>query len=172
VAQSSLRFLIDAEYAQFNVQDVDPYDAWMAEHAMDPGLKPGGWTGEAVQIHRIGLEPFSISVGTARDDIVESLITVHTSEPTPEPEAEHIVEADLDVPTGVLSIFSIGDAGHTMTVPAGPMRVRVSHIPSEPPADDTDRGPGDHFLYRVDLWPTDRARELIVTKQGPSHWAL
>jgi hypothetical protein len=159
-------------YAQFCVQDVDPYDAWMAEHATDPGLPPGGWSGEAVQTHRIGLEPHSISVGTARDDTVETLIAVHASPPTVEPTAEHIVEADLDTPTGKLSTFSIGDAGHTMTVPAGLLRARISYIPSEPLAVDTNGGPGDHFLYRIDLWPTDQPHELVVLKQGPIPWAM
>lgn len=134
MAELPLRFLIDAEYAQFCVQDVEPYDSWMAKHAMDPDLPPGGWSGDAVQIHRIGLEPYSISVGTARDGMVETLITSRSSAPRPEPAAEHIVEADLDAPTGKLSIFSIGDAGHATAVPAGLLRVRISYIPSEPPA--------------------------------------
>ncbi|MEU6669508.1 hypothetical protein [Streptomyces sp. NPDC046727] len=89
--------MIDADHGQFYVQDLDPYDAWIAEHATDPDLPPAGWTKEAVHVHRIGVEPHSISVGTARDDMVESLITVHTSAPTTDPTAEHIVETDLDV---------------------------------------------------------------------------
>ncbi|GGJ65375.1 sulfotransferase-like domain-containing protein [Streptomyces brasiliensis] len=96
MADASLKFLIDADHGQFYVQDLEPYDAWMAEHAMDPDLPPAGWTDEAVHVHRIGVEPHSISIGTARDDMVESLITVHATAPMTEPTAEHIVEADLD----------------------------------------------------------------------------
>ncbi|WP_201776876.1 hypothetical protein [Streptacidiphilus anmyonensis] len=170
---ASLMFLIDADHGQFYVQDVEPYDAWMAEHAMDPGLPPAGWTEEAVHVHRIGVEPHSISVGTARDDMVESLIAIHASRPTTEPTAEHVVEADLAAPTGQLTISSPGvhpEDGPIMTVPAGLLRARVSYIPSGPPAVDTNGGPGGHFLYRIDLWPTDEARGLVVLRQGPNPW--
>ncbi|GAA3784680.1 hypothetical protein GCM10022403_019200 [Streptomyces coacervatus] len=171
---ASLKFLIDADHGQFYVQDLESYDAWMAEHAMDPDLPPVGWTDEAVHIHRIGVEPHSISVGTARDDMVESLITVHTSAPMTEPTAEHIVEADLDAPTGQLAVSSPGvhpDDGPGMTVPGGLLRARVSYVPSEPLAVDTNGGPGEHFLYRIDLWPTDQARGFVILKQGPNPWA-
>ncbi|MFC5201021.1 sulfotransferase-like domain-containing protein [Streptomyces kaempferi] len=174
MADASLKFLIDADHGQFCVQDLEPYDTWMAEHATDPDLPPAGWTEEAVHVHRIGVEPHSISIGTARDDLVESLITVHASAPMTEPTAEHIVEADLDAPTGQLAVSSPGvlpEDGPGMTVPAELLRARVSYVPSNPPAVDTNGGPGDHFLYRIDLWPADQARGLVVLKQGPNPWA-
>ncbi|KOV10720.1 hypothetical protein ADK60_37415 [Streptomyces sp. XY431] len=31
MADGSLKFLIDADHGQFYVQDLEPYDAWMAE---------------------------------------------------------------------------------------------------------------------------------------------
>ena len=174
MADTSLRFLIDADHGQFYVQDLGPYDAWMAEHAMDPDLPPAGWTEEAVQIHRIGVEPHSISVGTARDDMVESSITVHPSAPTAEPTAEHIVEADLDAPTGQLTVSSPGvdpADGPNLTIPTGLLRARVSYVPCEPPAVETNGDPGLHFLYQIDLWPAQQAHGLVVLKQGPSPWA-
>lgn len=166
--------MIDADHGQFYVQDLDPYDAWTAEHATDPDLKPGGWTKEAVYIHRIGVEPHSISVGTARDDMVESLITAHSAAPMLEATAEHIVETDIDVPTGKLTMSSPGvdpADGPSLTVPAGLLRARVSYLPSEPPPGTSDGGPGDHFLYQVDLWPSDEAHGLVIVKQGPEIWA-
>lgn len=174
MADTPLKFLIDADHGQFYVQDLEPYDAWMAEHATDPDLPPAYWTEEAVHVHRIGVEPHSISVGTARDDMVESQIAVHASAPMTEPTAEHIVEADLDASTGQLAVSSPGilpEDGPSMTIPSGLLRVRVSYIPSEPPAVDTNGGPGDHFLYQIDLWPTDQARKLAILKQGPNPWA-
>jgi hypothetical protein len=51
------------------------------------------------------------------------------------------------------------------------LRARVSYVPTDPPAVDTNGGPGDHFLYRIDLWPANQARGLIVLKQGPTPWA-
>lgn len=89
---------------------------------MDPDLQPAGWTTEAVYVHRIGVEPHSIAVGTARDDMVESLITLHASAPATEPAAEHIVETDLDTPTGRLTMSGPGldpADGPSLTVPAG-----------------------------------------------------
>ncbi|MFD6293800.1 hypothetical protein ACFWFU_03050 [Streptomyces sp. NPDC060235] len=166
--------MIDADHGQFYVQDFGPYDAWIAEHAMDPDLAPAGWTDEAVYVHRIGVEPHSISVGTARDDIVESLITVHASAPTADPAAEHIVETDLDVPTGRLTMCSPGTDpadGPSLNVPAGLLRARVSYVPAGPPPAGTGRGSGDHFLYQVDLWPSGQAYGLVVVKQGPEIWA-
>lgn len=174
MADASLTFLIDADHGQFYVQDLEPYDAWMAEHAMDPDLPPAGWTDEAVHVHRIGLEPHSISVGTARDDTVESLITVHESPPMTEPTAEHIVEADLDAPTGRLAISSPGvlpEDGPAISVPKGLLRVRVSYVPADPPPVDTNGGPGEHFRYQIDLWLTEQPRGLVVLKQGPNPWA-
>ncbi|TCN37853.1 hypothetical protein EV644_15022 [Kribbella orskensis] len=166
--------MIDADHGQFYLQDFPAYDDWMATHAMDPNLPPAGWTHEAVHIHRIGVEAHSISVGTARDDLVESLINVHASAPVLEPSAEHVVEADLDVPNGELTVYSPGvdpAEGPTLTVPAVLLRARVSYVPSEPPDIVTNGGPGDHFLYRIDLWPTGQAREVAILRQGPDPWA-
>ena len=145
----------------------------MAEHATDPDLPPVGWTEEAVHVHRIGVEPHSISVGTARDDMVESRIAVHASAPITESTAEHIVEADLDASTGQIAVSRAGilqEDERSMAVPSGLLRVRVSYIPSEPPAVDSNSGPGDHFLYQIDLCPTDQARKLAGLKQGPNAW--
>ncbi|MFI0192751.1 hypothetical protein ACH4PW_35075 [Streptomyces sp. NPDC017082] len=164
--------MIDADHWQFYVQDLDPYDAWITEHEMDPDLAPAGWTEES-GVHRIAVEPHSISVGTARDDIVESLITVHASAPKTDPAAEHIVETDLNVPTGQLTMSSPGTDpadGPSLTVPAGLLRARVSYVPAGPPA-GTGKGPGDHFLYQVDLWPSDQEYGLVIAKQGPEIWA-
>lgn len=174
MADASLRFVIDADHGQFYVQDLAPYDAWIAEHAMNPDLAPAGWTKEAVYVHRIGVEPHSISVGTARDDMVESLITVHASAPPTDPTAEHIVETDLDAPNGQLTMSSPSTDpadGPSLIVPAGLLRVRVSYVPAGPPSVGTNGSPGDNFLYLVDLWPSDQGHGLVVVKQGPEIWA-
>ncbi|MBS2531623.1 hypothetical protein KGQ20_02435 [Catenulispora sp. NF23] len=173
MADLSLKFLIDADHGQFYVQDLDPYEVWLEDHGFDP-QPAGGWTDDALTVHRIGLEPHSISVGTARDDLVEAQIIVHTSAPALDSAAVHIVEADLDAPTGHLAVSSPGvdpADGPSIVVPAGLLRARVSYVPSEPPVRDTNGGPGDHFLYRIDLWQVGQAREIVVIKQGPSSWA-
>ncbi len=50
---------------------------------MDPDLAPAGWTSEAVHVHRICVEPHSIAVETARDDMVEMRLCFHPAEPQP-----------------------------------------------------------------------------------------
>ncbi|MGX1480499.1 UNVERIFIED_CONTAM: hypothetical protein RKD50_009307 [Streptomyces canus] len=142
--------MIDADHGQFYVPDLDPYDAWIAEHAMDPDLAPAGWTDEAVFVHRIGVEPHSISVGTVRDDMVESLQPVSSPCPAPGP---------------------ILPTGSGMTVPSGLLCARFSYVPAGPSSADTKGGAGDHFLYQVDLWPSGRAHGLVIFKQGPEIWA-
>lgn len=173
MADASLRFTIDADHGQFYVQDVDPYDAWMEEQETEPS-PAAGWTEDAIFLHRIGVEPHSIAVGTARDDLVEAEITVHASAPALESAAVHIVETDLDVPTGRLTMSSPGvdpADGPSLTVPAGLLRARISYVPAEPSSEETSGGPGDFFLYRIDLWPTGQAGQLEVLKQGPESWA-
>jgi hypothetical protein len=51
-----------ADYYQFYLQDLHAYLQWMRSHGADPDLPPAGWTSEAVYIHRIGVEPHSLSV--------------------------------------------------------------------------------------------------------------
>jgi hypothetical protein len=174
VADAPVKFTIDADHGQFYVQDLEPYEVWIREHGVDPELPPAGWSEEAVQVHRIGVEPHSISVGTARDGLVESLLAVHAAAPMAEMGAEHIVEADLDAPTGHLAIYSPsidpGD-GPCVVVPKGRLRMRVSYVPADPSAVDPDGAPGDFFLYKLDLWPTLVPQALAILKQGPNPWA-
>lgn len=59
-----------------------------------------------MQVHRIGLGLHSVSLGTVRVDLLESLLAVHISAPMAKLGAEHTVEAGLDVPTGGLAIYS------------------------------------------------------------------
>lgn len=174
MADAPLTFTIDADHGQFYVQDLEPRGVWIREHGMDPELPSAGWTYDSVQVHRIGVEPHSISVGTARDDLVESLLTVHASAPMAETGAEHIVEADLDAPTSHLAIYSPsldpGD-GPRVVVPNGLLRIRVSYMPTNLSAVEPDGAPGDFFLYKLDLWPTPLPQALVILKQGPNHWA-
>lgn len=166
---------LSAEYAQFYLQDPDAHDrAMRAGAAMDPDRPAGGWTEDAVQVPRIGLEPHSISVGTAREDLVETVLAIHTSPPRLTTNAEHVVEADLDVPTGMASIVGCTQppkSEDTLTVPPGRYRARVSYIPSAPPAGSNPDVPGDHFSYQIDIWPATEPSALTVVRQGPSPWA-
>ena len=106
----------------------------MRSHGTDPDLAPAGWTSEAVYIHWIGVEPHSLAVGTARDDMVEATLHSHRAEPRTEMKnAEHVVEADIDVPNGDVAIYGPGDdpgREQRISIAQGRYRVRVSYLPS------------------------------------------
>jgi hypothetical protein len=147
----------------------------MRSHATDPDLPAAGWTSEAVYIHRIAVEPHSLAVGTARWDRVGAELRLHPAElPTLVEDAEHVVEADLDVPNGDLVVYGpADDPGQELhiSIAQGRYRVRVSYLPSGPPAEANESEYGDYFIYQVDLWPTSKPAPLAVLKQGPDPWA-
>jgi hypothetical protein len=147
----------------------------MLSHGADSDLPAGGWTREASQFHRIGVEPHSLSVGTARDDMVETALCIHPADPPSLLEdAEHIVEADIDLPNGDMAIYSVGDdpgQEQHVSLAQGHYRARVSYVPTQPPA-EPGTGVGDYFVYQVDLWPTREPAPLAVLKQGPYPWAM
>jgi hypothetical protein len=164
-----------ADYEQFYVQDVDAHNrAMRAGAAMDPNRPAGGWTEDAVQVYRIGLEPHSISVGTARMDLVETVLAIHTGPPHLTADAEHVVEADLDIPTGLASIVGCTQPPkpeHGLTVAPGLYRARVSYVPSDPPAGSDPDVPGDCFSYQIDMWLVTEPSALTLVRQGPFPWA-
>lgn len=161
---------------QFYLQDLHAHEQWMRSHGTDPGLAPAGWTSEAVYIHRIGVEPHSLAVGTARNDMVETTLSFHPAEPrTRMKDAEHVVEAGIDLPNGDIVIYGPADdpgQKQRISIAPGRYRARVSHIPSGPPTvEANDTGYGGYFIYQVDLWPTSKPVSLAVLKQGPGRWA-
>jgi hypothetical protein len=171
------RFTVAAEYCQFYLTDLQAHEQWMLSHAADPDLSPGGWTREASQLHRVAVEPHSLSVGTARDDMVETTLRIHPADPQSRVEdAEHIVEADIDLPNGDMAICSVADdpgqERRHISLAHGRYRVRVSYVPTSPPAEPHGTGYGDYFIYQLDLWPTSNPAPLVVHKQGPDPWAL
>lgn len=169
-----LRVVLFADYGQFYVQDVDAHNrAMRSGAAMDPNLPAGGWTKDAVQVYRIGLEPHSISVGTARTDLVEAILTIDTSPPHLIAAAEHIVEADLNIPTGMVSVVGCTQPPkpeHGQIVTAGRYRARVSYVPSPPPTGSDPDIPGDYFRYLIDMWMVTEPTAPTVVRQGPSCW--
>lgn len=75
--------------------------------------------------------------------LVEALLAIDTSPPPLIADADHIVEADLDLPTGIVSVVGCTqppNPEHGQAVPAGRYRARVSYVPSLPPTgSNTDR---------------------------------
>jgi hypothetical protein len=107
---------------------------------------------------------------------VETTLRLHLAEPRAGTEdAEHIVEADIDVPSGDMAIYGPADGPGQevhISITPGRYRARVSYIPSGPPAaGGNDAEYGDHFIYQVDLWPANKSAPVTVPKQGANPWA-
>jgi hypothetical protein len=60
---------------------------------------------------------------------------------------------------------------HGQAVAAGRYRVRVSYVPSPPPAGSNLDTPGDYLRYLIDMWMATEATAPTVIRQGPSPWA-
>lgn len=168
--------VVYADFAQFYLCDLEAHQSWMhVGGTADPRLPAAGWTREASDMHRIGVEPHSISVGTARIDVVETVLQILPDAPGEvRPDAGHVVEADLEVVSGSVSLLGCTqDPGpeDRIGLPAGRYRVRVSYIPSGPPDGSSDVEPGAHFRYLLDMWPASESSALAVLRQGPFPWA-
>ncbi|MFI7213299.1 hypothetical protein ACIBP4_17795 [Micromonospora maritima] len=164
------RAVVFADHAQFYVQDVD---GQIAAEEDDDYDWPEAWSDEAVEVWRIGVDgPCSIAVGTARSDHVETALQMHHACPPLRAGAEHVVEADLVVPSGVVHVFGCMERPgpqHRVEIPVGRYRLRVSHLPSGPPAAPTRAHPiepGPHFNYHLDLWPCAEAAGVAVVRRG------
>ncbi|MEU8172472.1 hypothetical protein [Microbispora hainanensis] len=178
MADAALKVLdltVHADHGQFVLQDPEPYGAWVRDSPAERDLPPAGWTHEAVQLHRIAVDPYSIAVGTARSDIVIVRLRLHRAAVRADlSEAEHVVEADLDLPTGNLCVYGPADDPgdeQLIVIAGGRYRVRVSYLPADPPEQAGPYEIGEHFLYQIDLWPSRGSAGLVVLKQGPSPWA-
>ncbi|MDT7799171.1 MAG: hypothetical protein QOI78_2604 [Actinomycetota bacterium] len=123
---------------------------------------------------RIGAEPGGLAIATARSDLVESSVTLLPSPPPLLAEAEHVVEADLPVPSGKIVISGPADYPSQekfFSVLPGLYRARVSYVPAGPPATEWNEHEfGEHFRYLVELWPVSSESDVEVLRQGAAVW--
>jgi hypothetical protein len=137
-------------------------------------LTGSGWTPLAVEVHRIGVEPGGIAIATARSDLVESSVTLEPSAPPLAAGAEHVVEADLPVPSGRLVISGPADypsQENFFPVLPGLYRARVSYVPAGPPPGTWNEHEfGEHYRYAVQLWPVAEPSDVEVLRQGAAVW--
>lgn len=142
--------LLFADFYRFCLRDA----ATAAPADLDPAA--AGW-GVAASEQRI-------AVGTARNDLVETILRRHPGPPPLVAEAEHIVEADLEVPTGVLAMHGRTGPEDELPVTPGRYRVRVSYQPSDPPPGADLDVAGDHYSYVVEMWPSPDPAPLAVVR--------
>jgi hypothetical protein len=119
--------------------------------------------------------PFELQIATARWDVVPVQLRVLSEAPTPRLSADHVVDVDLQLPSGKLVLYTVAEALAEATdirVTPGRYRVRVTYQPRDEPAPGADADtPGDHFDYLIDLWPVTEAAEPQTLVQGPEVWA-
>jgi hypothetical protein len=156
-----VHLVVHADQRQFSVRD------------SRSRLDGSGWTALAVD-HRIGAEPGGLAIATARSDLVESSVTLLPSAPSLLSEGEHVVEADLPVPSGKIVISGPADYPSQekfFSVLPGLYRARVSYVPTGPPhAEWNEHEFGEHFRYVVELWPVSSASDVEVLRQGAAVW--
>ena len=156
-----MHLVVHADQRQFSVRDS------LAR------LDGSGWTGDAVD-HRIGAEAGGIAIATARSDVVESSVTLLPGPPGVADSAEHVVEADLPVPSGKLVISGPADYRSQekfFSVLPGLYRARVSYVPAGPPSTTWNEHEfGEHYRYVVEMWPVSSRSGVEVLRQGATVW--
>jgi hypothetical protein len=157
-----VHLVVHADQRQFSVRD------------SGARLDGSGWTALAVESHRIGVEPGGLAIATARSDLVESSVASFPSAPALAADAEHVVEADLPVPSGKIVISGPADYPSQekfLGVLPGLYRARVSYVPAGPPPTEwNDHEYGEHYRYVVELWPASSESGVEVLKQGAAVW--
>ena len=162
-----LRFEPYADYYQFMLHD---------REATDGGIDDG-WD-EATESWRIAVGDQTVAVATARYDHVPVVLEILAGAP---PEAEgwdgydHVVEADIDVASGMLAVTGCTEMPwevEGIPVPAALYRLRVMYLPTDHrPPDSDGEAAGAYLEYRLAMWPTTRRSGVSVLKQGPPRWA-
>ena len=135
-----------------------------------------GWGHRDVTLQRVLVTPFELQIATARYDVVPVHLRVLSEPPSVEPDAEHVVDVDLQVPSGRLVLHTVSDdwdAVPDMAVTPGLYRVRITYLPrTGPPPEGSDSdAPGDHFDYQVDLWLSPHPNDPAILVQGREVWA-
>jgi hypothetical protein len=162
-----VRFEPYADHLQFVLWDAEA----------DTGQLDGDTWVKSPQEWRIGVERNAIAVATARYDYVPVAVELLARAPADAmlDHLDHVVEADLEVPSGKLTIAGPaqepGEADLLQLNP-GRYRLRISYAPaSYRPARSTETAPGDFLEYRIMMWPAQVPSAVQVLKQGPSPWA-
>jgi hypothetical protein len=116
-------------------------------------------------------------VGTARYDYVPVVLELLNSPPQDSSfeDADHVVEADLDLPSGKLAIHGgtqLPSEVEPLHLEPGRYRLRVSYVQTDyQPSGSNDDLPGDYLEYQITMWPIEVPSEVRVLRQGHDPWA-
>ena len=115
-------------------------------------------------------------MGTARYDYVPVVLELLDGPPPGSfDEAMHVVEADIDLPSGKLAIIGctqLLDEVEPLHIDPGSYRLRVKYMPDGyRPSRSYDFEPGDFLEYRIEMWRAEAASGVKVLKQGSTPWA-
>lgn len=141
------------------------------------GVFDGDTWVKADEAWRIAVERHCVAIGTSRYDHVPATLAIWGDTPTLDPldAYDHVVEADVAIPSGKLAVTGATQLPREVEpvpVPAGRYRVRVGYLrTARRPSKFSRSEPGDHLEYRVTMWRTVEDRGVQVLKQGPSPWA-
>lgn len=162
------------------VRELQPYashaSVFLSDEEATSEVDYGAWHDEATKLRRVLVTPFELQVGTARYDVVPFTVRVWDSIPAPSTDAAHVIEADLQLPSGVAVIHSAVDEYATaprITLQPGRYRVRVSYIARSTPLPESNPDePGDHFDYVADFWASSSPQDPLTLVQGETVWAM
>jgi hypothetical protein len=145
-----------ADHLQFFLEDAE----------VESGI--GDTWAEAPETWRISPERHVVAVGTARYDYVPVVLELLNSPPQDSSfeDADHVVEADLDLPSGKLAIHDgtqLPGEVEPLHLEPGRYRLRVSYVRTDyQPSGSNEDLPGDYLEYQVTMWPIEVPSELVI----------
>jgi hypothetical protein len=145
---------VNASHFQFYVRDEDPEG--------DPGAKEF-WSPEALADH-LAVDEDIVAIGTASYGMVRVRVEIHDSEPAVAGEWDHVTEAGLSVPSGVMHVAGCVDSFAAFEVQPGPYRVRCCHANRS--AGVIGGEGGDWYLLQV--WPGQGPARSVLRHMGAS----
>ena len=154
-----------ADHLQFVLEDAEA----------ESGI--GDTWAEASEAWRISPERHVVAVGTARYDYVPVVLELLNNPPQDSSfeDADHVVEADLDLPSGKLAIHGgtqLPSEVEPLHLEPGRYRLRVSYVQTDyQPSGSNDDLPGDYLEYQITMWPIEVPSEVRVLRQGHHPWA-